>query len=158
MIEVSKGVFVANQASGCIRAEVPGKAFVHACKQPCHQRAVGYRGSLLPSHPLYLGMEQGNHLYLNLVDAQVPIFRPGSFPMFRDFARRQYRAGSELVIHCNQGESRAPSLALLFLAKDLKVLPADSFDAARLEFEKLYPGYSPGRGIELFMRQHWPTL
>src|SRR5580765_1927169 len=29
-------------------------AIVHACKAPCHQHAVGYRGSLSSDHPKYL--------------------------------------------------------------------------------------------------------
>ena len=35
---------------------------------------------------------------------------------FLEFSNKHWRQGKKLLIHCNQGESRAPSLALLFVA------------------------------------------
>jgi hypothetical protein len=156
MIEVHERVFVGDLQS--CAAAVGGRAYVHACKNPCHLDAVGYRGSLAPTHANYLVLRRGDHLYLNMIDPSRPLFMPESFRAFRDFAAERWRAGRELVIHCNQGESRAPSLALLFLAKDLGVLPADTFEAARAGFLPLYPRYKPGRGIETFLTENWAAL
>lgn len=158
MIEVADRVWVSGQARGCVRGEVEGRAFVHACKQPCHQRAVGYRGTLPRTHAHYLSIERGNHLYLNVVDAALPLFFPESFALFREFAVRKLGEGLDLTVHCNQGESRAPSLALLLLAKDLKLIPSDSYEVAAEAFRKLYTDYHPGRGIAMYLSRGWAYL
>jgi hypothetical protein len=105
-------------------------AVVHACKSPCHQRAVGYRGSLSPQHPHYLVLRHPYDLYLNIIDPPVPLFKIETFAQFLLFASEHYDGGGSLLIHCNQGESRAPTLALMFLAKHRRVIPSDSFLAA----------------------------
>lgn len=133
-------------------------AVVHACKSPCHQGAVGYRGSLPKNHPHYLVLEEERDLYLNLVDPPIPLFMADSFTSFLAFASSRLEGGARLLVHCNRGESRAPSLALLLLAKRLGALPAGSFAKAREAFEGLYPGYRPGRGIETYLRERWEEL
>ena len=62
------------------------------------------------------------------------------------------------MVHCNQRKSRAPSVALLFLAKCRAALSNDSYLTARSEFEKLYPGYKPGPGIQAYLRRKWHKL
>ncbi len=114
-----------------------GCAVVHACKSPCHQEAIGYRGTLPVDDRSYLALETPHNLYLNLIDPPTPLFRVESFRHFRDFAMSTYVDGHQaLLIHCNQGESRAPSLAMLFLAKDLHVLPDDSYASAVEAFQR----------------------
>jgi hypothetical protein len=130
-------------------------AIVHACKSPCHQREVGYRGSLPNIHPNYLVLEKENDLVLNIIDPPVPLFKHKLFIDFLSFTIRHWENGKNLLIHCNMGESRAPSLALLFLSKHLKIIPNTSYDDAKTEFSKLYPGYTPGLGIQTFLRKNW---
>jgi hypothetical protein len=142
----------------CCRPGDEHTAVVHACKSPCHQRAVGYSGSLAASHPDYLWQLQPGNLFLNLIDPPRPLFKIESFHAFLRFAAHSYDAGAALLIHCNQGESRAPSLALLFLACHLRAIPRDSFAAAAGAFTRLYPAYAPGQGIRQFLTQHWQTL
>jgi len=153
MLEVYERVWVANDQA-CRRGGGDW-AVVHACKSPCHQRAVGYQGSLPSTHANYLVLSSDQNLYLNLIDPPRPLFMPASFEAFLEFAKREWAAGRKLLIHCNQGESRAPSLALLFLAKRLQVLDNISYHAARLEFEKLYPSYKPGLGIQAYLANNW---
>lgn len=156
MIRVHERVSVGDERDCSDAPE--SRAYVHACKSPCHQRAVGYRGSLSPAHPSYLVHRRGEHLYLNLIDPPGPLFKLESFSAFRGFAAEQWNAGRELVIHCNLGESRAPSLALLFMAKDLRVLPAETFESARSAFLPHYPQYRPGLGITKFLSTRWKEL
>jgi hypothetical protein len=156
MIEVHTGLNVGNGES--CRAGSPGFAVVHACKSPCHQNAVGYRGSLPSNDPNYLWLQRPQDLYLNLIDPPVPLFKIESFRCFLTFATTQYRDGATLLIHCNQGESRAPSLALLFLAKRLRAIPSGSFLEAKEAFSMLYPAYSPGKGIEQFLTKQWSEI
>lgn len=156
MRQVADHIFVAGEA-----ACTPGtaeQAVVHACKHPCHQRAVGYTGHLPPTHPHYLVLERNNDLFLNLIDPEIPLFKRESFQAFRTLAKRHWREGRTLLIHCNQGESRAPGLAILFLAKDLQLLPNNSFRDAALAFGTHYPSYRPGNGISRFLTDHWVAL
>ena len=131
---------------------------MHACKSPCHQRAVGYRGNLSKDHPHYLVLETDTDLYMNLIDPPVPLFMPASFISFLSFARGHLDVGKNLLIHCNQGESRAPSLALLLLAKRFGQIQNDSYDGARADFEELFAGYRPGRGIQKYLSDQWGDL
>lgn len=157
MIEVYHRLFVGG-VDDCSRVVTEGRAIVHACKHPCHQRAVGYRGVLPKTHPEYLARVENCNLYLNVVDAPVPLFLPATFRLFRSFARAAWEGEQEVLIHCNEGRSRAPSLALLFLAKDLHVLPEETFQEAAEAFLTLYPAYAPGRGIAMYLETNWGTL
>ena len=130
-------------------------AVVHACKSPCHQRAVGYRRSLPSNHPNYLVLERDRDLYLNIIDPPRPLFMPKLFVSFLEFSIRHWDSGANILVHCNQGESRAPSLAMLFLAKHIQAIPSDSFNSARKEFESICPSYQPGLGIQTYLRDNW---
>ncbi len=156
MQEVYERVWVAG--AGACRSGSGEWAVVHACKSPCHQQAVGYQRSLPQSHPNYLALARGQDLFLNLIDPPGPLFMRASFITFLEFAEAQWEAGRRLLIHCNQGESRAPSLALLFLAKNRAALDNSSYLAARTQFEHLYPNYRPGSGIQVFLTTNWGSL
>lgn len=63
------------------------------------------------------------------------------------------------MIHCNEGLSRSPSLALLYLASSNEAIDCQSYTSARQEFsEDYYPQYSPGGGIRTFLQQNWVEL
>lgn len=137
-----------------------GWAVVHACKDPCHRRAVGYRRRALDQdHPHYLILEDGPNLYMNLIDPPTSrLFMPESFHTFLDFAARRYETGNQLLIHCNEGRSRAPSLAMLFLAKELEELPDGSFRAARAAYSERDSVYAPGQGIRTYLSENWEAF
>jgi hypothetical protein len=130
-------------------------AVVHACKSPCHQREVGYHGSLPNTHPNYLVLEKENDLILNMIDPPRPLFMPKLFADFLAFSEKHWTKEEKLLIHCNLGESRAPSLALLFVAKYLHKISNIGYENAKSEFINLFPSYSPGLGIQIYLRQHW---
>lgn len=135
--------------------EREGWSVVHACKNPCHQDAVGYYDDLDPGHPNYLTLEEETNLYMNILDPARPLFMAESFHAFLDFATKRYARGDELLIHCNEGLSRSPSLALLFLAKELAKLPDGSYWSAWEAYRKLDPHTSPSRGIRTYLRENW---
>lgn len=141
----------------CKAATDQGWAVVHACKNPCHAEKCGQRPD--PEGPNYLCLLEGTNLYLNMIDPPLPMFKRRMFEDFLHFARQQWEAGRPMLIHCNKGQSRAPTLALLFMAKVLGKLRNTSFDDAWLDFE-VFSGepYTPGEGLELWMRAHWGEL
>ena len=156
MVKIDNRLFI-GAVDDC-RAGTEQLAVVHACKSPCHQQAVGYRGSLPASHPNYLALQREYDLYLNIIDPHVPLFKVETFEHFLAFARTKYNSGASLLIHCNQGESRAPSLALLFLAKHIGALPDSSYEDAKQVFERLFPAYQPGIGIQRFLADNWVAI
>jgi hypothetical protein len=133
-------------------------AMIHACKEPCHRRAVNYTGNLVERDPHYLAKECWPHLYLNLIDPDLPLFRVESFRLALAFAERAAIDGRILVVHCNQGRSRAPAIMLLILAKQ-GAIPSSSYDEAVSVFvDRLYSRYLPGKGIECFLRREWERI
>lgn len=156
MQEVYERVFVSNDLS--CREGSEDMVVTHACKSPCHQREVGYRGSLPNTHPHYLVKEDEYNLYLNMIDPPAPLFMPPLFTTFLSFSEKHWSEGRKILIHCNQGESRAPSLALLFMAKCRGVISNDSYESAKEDFDGIYQNYNPGRGIQIYLSKNWGSL
>jgi predicted protein tyrosine phosphatase len=144
--------------SAC-RAGGPDLAVIHAAKHPCHQRVVTYpAGSAPGEHPHYLALEDGADLFLNMIDAPTPkYFRAELFGYARAFVAAQRAAGRSVLIHCNQGLSRAPGVALVVLAGE-GILPADDYATAAQWFTRLYPFYAPGEGLRQFLAAEWRAL
>ena len=134
-------------------------ATLHACKT-CHQKVLGYKGSLDKDDQFYLVYEKFGNLFLNIVDMETPLlhmYMSTLIPAALEFIERKIKI-DDVIIHCNKGESRAPSIALLYLAKRSKLISNDSFIAARQDFLKLLPSYQPSKGIETYMENHWEDI
>lgn len=153
MYEVARGLFIGPEGD-CFHRDQNDWAVIHACKIPCHQRVLNYRGSLLSTHPHYLMYEQGNHLYLNIIDPPQPLFKPPLFMESLKFIDKHIKERN-ILIHCNHGFSRAPSIALLWLAKRTDMISNESYKSAAENFIKIYPYYQPGRGISYYLAQNW---
>ena len=63
----------------------------------------------------------------------------------------------KVLVHCNQGLSRSPSIALLYLATQ-KYIANNSYSDAIADFRKMYPAFNPGRGIALYMNNNWAKI
>ncbi len=134
----------------------PGWSVVQACKEPYHRQALGYSGRGAPKDdPEYLIAYRDNRLILNLVDAPSPDYIPMEIvDTAITFIGDSLQDGKEVLVHCNEGRSRSPSLTLLYLAiKGL--LPNSSLRDAEVVFSTLYPDYAPKAGIRGFIEQHW---
>jgi protein-tyrosine phosphatase len=64
---------------------------------------------------------------------------------------------NKILIHCNLGQSRAPSIALIYLANK-RVIKNGTFNEAFHDFIELYKDYQPGKGIGLYINRNWTTL
>ena len=161
MFEVHPNLFVGSERDCPFatrgRLAADELAVVHACKSPCHQKAVGYRGSLPPDHPHYLVLERGNDLFLNMIDPERPLFMPPLFERSLAFIEKHIKI-RKVLIHCNLGNSRSPSLALLYMAKRAKVNSDESYPAAVQDFRSVFPGYQPGLGIQIYLSRNWNQL
>jgi len=162
MIEIAPDLYVGNQANyealGLTHVECKLDrewAVVHACKEPHHREMLRYTGKAAPKdHPEYLFGYRGNRLILNLVDVDDPKFvAPELVDAAMSFIRENLRAGRKVLIHCNQGRSRSPVLAMLFLAP---LMGGDgSFEDGEDRFRILYPHYDPARGMREYAKANW---
>lgn len=131
-------------------------AFVLAAKEPFHRQALGYTGRACDkNHPEYLMARRDNKLILNLVDAPKPeFFDKRIIDAALEFIDEQLKKGKNIFICCNQGESRSPSICLLYLIKH-GIIKGETLEDCEAEFMKLYPEYNPGAGMRGFVKEHW---
>ena len=157
MIQVCDNLFVGN-GNDCFYDDRVDYAVIHACKSPCHQEKLGYTGNLSPNHPNYLILEDGNHLYLNIVDMK-PILPEFADPIFFKAIKfiKAHISNKNVLIHCNLGLSRSPAIALVFMAKN-SIITSTSYRDAIIEFKGVYPEYNPGEGIHNYLHQNWRKL
>jgi protein tyrosine phosphatase len=133
-------------------------AFVHACKTS-HLNRLGQQDK---TSPYYIMFEEENHLYINWVDAPSPKMFDwqgqgvANFTKVLDFID-SHISGKKVFVHCDQGQSRSPAVAMLYMAKRQKSLP-ESFNKARIEFGKIYRDYFSDSGITKFIEQNWNLL
>src|SRR6266702_1323977 len=158
MLEVYPDLFVGstNDYERIVLGQA-GWAIVHACKEPYHRQAVGYRlWNAARSHPEYLVARRESRLMLCLLDLPVPWFiRKEMLDQALDFIDEMRHQQLKVLVHCRKGRSRSPSITLLYLAARLQVLPTGSLEAAEAHFRRLYPSYYPTGGIRGHLQRHW---
>lgn len=161
MIEVYSKIYVGNESDAYSLINKNKEwAILHCCKNPFHCDMVGYKGNLSQSHPNYPYIIKGNRMALNLVDS--PQYSYNEFwhnffiNMFNNafnFIDNQLSMGKKILIHCNQGESRGPSIALLYLISKGK--NEDTFENTVKTFIIKYPSYNPKAGIYGNIKDSW---
>jgi hypothetical protein len=158
MIEVHKHLFVGTQQDyEDNQHRLTEWTVIHACKEPYHRQALGYSGrAASKDHPEYLIARRGNRLILNLVDANDPAYISDEI---MDTAvaciQESLNHNQSVLVHCNLGQSRSPSIAMLYLGTHTEVLPRSSFDLAVEAFRKKYPPFAPAGGVFEFLRNRW---
>ncbi len=136
-------------------------AFVHAT-QTIHYQIFGWnRTTNKPDkkHPHYIYYEYENHLSLNWVDGAAYLYNwsgPETFIKILNFIDK-WLPQRKVLIHCDQGYSRSPSIALLYLAKRMHQLPDHSYIEAKNEFIKTFPYYTPS-GIGDYINSNWNSI
>lgn len=153
---ISENLFIGNDAD----CSTVGSDFavIHACKT-CHQKGVGYRGNLSPSHPNYLVYENHNNLFLNIVDMDRELLSKFTHPIMKSALNfiRDHIKTEKILVHCNQGQSRSPSIGLVYLAQNGNI-SSNSYINAKEEFVEIYPEYLPGKGLELYLHKNWESV
>ncbi|MCX5770331.1 MAG: dual specificity protein phosphatase [Candidatus Hydrogenedentes bacterium] len=158
MIEVYPRLFIGDESDYERTVSHQGGWWtVHACKEPYHRQLLGYKTRGAPkNHPEYFFARRTARLFLNLVEAPDPNYIPKVIVdealCFIDEGLQQ---GERVLIHCNQGESRSPSIGLLYLVARTATLPKGSLSEAETPFRKLYPLYNPSSGMRGFLIQYW---
>lgn len=150
MIQIYKSLYVGSEHDYWT---IPGDwKIVQACKEPYHRKAIGYSGTLSKTHPEYLFALRDNRLILNLVDSQDPAYiLPEIINKAIEFIHENLDRHNVLV-HCNQGRSRGPSIGLLYLLSHTDLFKELNYNEIMFEYKKLYPYFSPALGMSGYIR------
>jgi hypothetical protein len=156
MIEVFKNLFVGAQEDEMAVRGHSGWYVIHACKEPYHRQALGYTGRGAPKeHPKYLVAAREGRLILNLVDVDNVAYIPAEIIDAALMAIHQNIGSSRVLVHCNQGLSRSPAIALLYMARFTDRFRSMDHGTAVQQFRWMYPAYAPAGGVAEFVRRHW---
>jgi hypothetical protein len=157
MREVHPKLFVGDEADYEACRNEAGWSFLTCAKEPWHRSALGYTGRGAPrDHPEYLFARRGDQLILNMVDAMnAAYFHPEMMDAGVQFIEEELEKGRNVLIHCNQGHSRAPGMAFYYLWKKKGFGHGKVFSDGELEFKQHYPSYNPSEGIREFIRVEW---
>ena len=158
MIEIYKNVFVGNSNDYEWNKYESDFYFIQACKEPYHRQALGYIGRAISNtHPEYLFAYRDNRLILNIVDTDSDkYFSNILFEKSIEFLDENLKDKNKILIHCNQGLSRSPSIGLLYLAVKNKISNKSFWDAEK-DFVELYPDYEP-KGIKGYLIKNWNSF
>ncbi len=160
MIEVHQNLFVGNQRDYDFEvSRQDGWAVVHACKEPYHRLFLNYKTRGAPKGDEYFLAKRGDRLALNIVDVNNPAFfsKEEMIEPALDFIDEALSRGLKVLVHCNLGESRGPSLALLYMTARLGALPSESLEAAEEKFRSIYSFYNPKFGLREHLHQNWKS-
>lgn len=156
MIEVYPGLFVGSQEDEASIKGQDGWYIVHAAKHPYHQKALGYVERAAPKdHPEYLIALRPGCIILNLIDANDAAYIPEQLIDGALLAIDLNILKSKVLVHCNQGLSRSPTIAMLYLNRFTDRFHGMDYDAAVQEFKAIYPAYAPAKGMADYARAHW---
>lgn len=151
MKELYKNLWVGNE-NDVAKAREKGYAIVSACKDglSSHRQLLGYTSMGAPKGAEYLVARRPKHLYLNLIDGDDPRYVPDQvIDAALSFISEHMDKGQSVLVHCVEGISRSPSIALLWLVKNGKM----PVDGAVRKFKQLYPDYDPAPGIKIYTKQ-----
>ena len=120
-----------------------------------HQSVVGWQGrGCDKSSPYYLFKETQDAIYLNMIDGDDPKYvNNGMINPALDFIHRNLDTGKKVFVYCSLGESRSPSIALMYMLEyGLIEKGPDVF----LEFRSnYYPKFQPKNGNALYIKSRW---
>jgi len=152
MKEVYSHLYIGGDPDYLKVADDPDWRVVRACKDGPggHRETLGYQERSAPKGSTYLFVERPRKLILNLVDTDDPDYIPTPLiDKALSFISDSLRLGHKVLIACNHGKSRSPSIALIWLVKNGK-LPTEG---AVRKFKQLYSDYDPSPGIKIYTKQ-----
>lgn len=130
---------------------------VSAC-QSWHYQRIGCTRARPPARDRadYIVAEGDGWLSLNWVDGPEELFDWGGVDPWRAAFDFIDRSKDPVLVHCDKGQSRSPTLALAYLGRRTDAIPDDWFPAVEA-FQALYPGYAPN-GIYFWLAANWQHL
>lgn len=156
LLRITDNLYIGNNES-LIFTNTRDWVIIHAC-QLYHYKLLGWSTFNRPKKDdkNYLIYETPNEISLNWVDGGSHLYDWFGVERFNHLLDiiDTGRKTKKILIHCDLGHSRSPSLALLYLAKRTNLICNTTFTQAYMGFVKLYPQYRPG-GILNYIETHW---
>jgi hypothetical protein len=159
MKQISPNVYVGDDADYEKVKDNKDWAFVRCCKfgPGGHKDILGYDTQASPEGKNKYWVRRSNILALNLLDLDDPNFVPTeAIQVALDFIRDNVDE-KKVLIACNAGHSRGPTLGLMWL-RTLGRMPYSFIHSSKIYRNEIYPNYDPSPGIEQFARMHWSSL
>ena|ERR1700734_3175498 len=156
MVEIIPRLYVGNDQDYERLIGRDGWCFLRACKYGAggHQQTLDYHTLAAPEGKNKYTVTRGNKLALNILDLDDPNFIPQSMiDEALSFIGDGLAEGKKVLVACNHGHSRGPTIALLYL-RSIGEMPY-SFVWAEKIYRTLYPEYDPAQGIRQFARMRW---
>lgn len=131
-------------------------------KNPYHQWMVGYVKNCSKDHPEYLVARRPKDrmMALNMVDAPKPEFFSDEMIMAGiDFIENELAQGHDVVVVCNQGESRSPTMCLMYMMVHGDFDKSKTFDEV-CDIYRVMTNYewNPNMGIFKYCQNLWEKL
>jgi hypothetical protein len=120
-----------------------------------HQSVVGWQGrGCNPNNPFYLFKLEDDAIYLNMIDAEDPKYvNDEMINPALDFIQRHLNNDNEVFVYCSLGESRSPSIALMYLLENnLIEKTTNTIDIFKGSY---YQNYNPKKGNLLYIKNRW---
>jgi hypothetical protein len=155
MEEIIKRLYLGSD-DDVAKAKARGYARLAACKDgpDGHRAMLGYTTMGAPKGKDYFFARKGDWMALNLIDSEEPTMIPDEvIDAGLAFIKEQMDKGNKILVHCNAGASRSPSLVMLYLHSIGEL--SQGYNRALHIFQTIYPRYSPGHGMEYKVRTRW---
>ena len=119
-----------------------------------HQSVVGWTGrGCNKDNPYYLFKREDKAIYLNMIDGDNPEYIHDSMiDAALSFMKEKLDMDEEVFIYCSLGESRSPSIALMYLLEN-ELINRD-VESCR-KFQKEYPRYKPNTDVFLYLKNRY---
>lgn len=134
-------------------------SFVRACKEGPggHRETLGYTTLGAPKDKNYLYVRKGNRLAINILDLDDPNFMPDkAIEQAFKFIDERLEAGDKVLVACNQGRSRGPSIAMLYMRR-IGDLPSGFHNGLKI-FRTIYHPYDPGIGMRQYTKSKYSSM
>jgi hypothetical protein len=156
--EIIKGLYLGSDED-VAEAKRRGYARLCCCKDgiDSHRSMLEYEGRSAPDGKDYYFARKGDVMALNLIDVEDPDMIPDKvIDAGLKFIKEMQDKGRILLVHCNAGMSRSPSIVLMYLHA-VGEMP-QGFIGAERQFRHMYDKYDPGVGMRSHARERWKSL
>lgn len=120
-----------------------------------HQSVVGWSGrGCNKDNPYYLFKETEDAIYLNMIDGDNPDYV--SDEMINSalkFVKSNIEKGHSIFVYCSLGESRSPSIALMYMLENGLIETKNAIENFRKNY---YNKYNPKTGNLGYIQRRWP--
>jgi hypothetical protein len=160
MQRIYQGVYVGDDTDYVRSQYREDFSFLRCCKYGPggHQQTLDYHTPAAPEGDEHFVVKRERLMALNMLDLDDPNFvDPEMIKAGLDFVREQLLSEQKVLIACNQGVSRGPTMGLMFL-KYIGDLPNISWLRSVYLYHHMYRGYDASQGIAQFARSHWSAL